>query len=103
MRDRTRRGLDVLQAALILGIAGDALLRATPWGLNLLLWLVLALGAGLALLARWRRGALTGEGRLIILPLIFFAACFAWRDSRTLQLLESTGTESVLAARRLWT
>lgn len=89
MKDRTRRGLDVLQAALILGVAGDALLRATPWGLNLLLWVLLALAAGLALLARWRRNALSPDGRLIILPLVFFAACFVWRDSTTLNLLDA--------------
>ena len=89
MKDRTRRGLDVLQAALILGVAGDALLRATPWGLNLLLWMVLALLAGLWLAARWRRVSLTDDGRLIILPLVFFAACFAWRDSRTLYFLDT--------------
>jgi hypothetical protein len=80
--------LDVLQAALILGVTGDALLRATPWGLNLLLWMLVALMAGLALLARWRRAALSNDGRWIILPLIFFAACFAWRDSMTLNLVD---------------
>ncbi|HEY0322318.1 MAG TPA: DUF4173 domain-containing protein [Pyrinomonadaceae bacterium] len=88
MKDRTRRGLDILQAALILGVLGDALLRATPWGLNVLLWVVVALAAGLALLARWRRSALSNDSRRIILPLIFFAACFVWRDSPTLKLLD---------------
>lgn len=88
MRDRTRRGLDVLQAAFILGIVGDALLRATPWGLNVLLWMVLFVTAGFMLLARWRRKVLSNDARLIILPLLFFAACFVWRDSPTLQLLD---------------
>lgn len=88
MKDRTRRGLDVLQAALILGVVGDALLRATPWGLNVLLWMAVALAAGLALVARWRRGALSNDTRWAALPLIFFAACFVWRDSPTLQLLD---------------
>lgn len=89
MTDRTRRGLDVLQASLILGVVGDALLRATPWGLNLLLWVVLAVAAGLMLLARWRRNLLSNDGRWIILPLIFFAACFVWRDSLALKLLDA--------------
>ncbi|HEV7842616.1 MAG TPA: hypothetical protein VGO69_02915, partial [Pyrinomonadaceae bacterium] len=88
MKERTRRGLDILQAALILGVVGDALLRATPWGLNVLLWMAVALAAGLALLARWRRGALSNDTRWIVLPLIFFAACFVWRDSPTLKLLD---------------
>jgi hypothetical protein len=89
MKERTRRGLDVLQAALILGVVGDALLRATPWGLNVLLWMVLALAAGLMLIARWRRNLLSGTGRWIALPLIFFAACFVWRDSPTLKLIDA--------------
>jgi hypothetical protein len=88
MKDRTRRGLDIVQAALILGVTGDALLRATPWGLNLLLWVLVALAAGLALVARWRRVALKGDSRLIALPLVFFASCFVWRDSPTLMLID---------------
>jgi hypothetical protein len=88
MKDRTRRGLDILQAALILGVTGDALLRATPWGLNVLLWVLVALVAGLALLARWRRVGLSGDSRLVALPLIFFASCFVWRDSLTLKLID---------------
>ena len=91
MKDGTRRGLDVLQAALILGVAGNALLRATPWGLNALLWMVLFVVAAVMLLARWRHKALNGEGRWIILPLIFFAACLVWRDSPTLKLLDALG------------
>jgi hypothetical protein len=88
MRERTRRGLDILQAALILGVTGDALLRATPWGLNVLLWMLVALVAGLALVARWRRAALMSDSRLIALPLVFFASCFVWRDSPTLKLID---------------
>ncbi|HEV7844528.1 MAG TPA: DUF4173 domain-containing protein, partial [Pyrinomonadaceae bacterium] len=73
---------------LILGVVGNALLRAAPWGLNLLLWMVLFVAAGIMLVARWRRKVLSGDARLIVLPLIFFAACFVWRDSLTLQLLD---------------
>ena len=34
---RTRLGLEIVGAGLALGVAGDALLRAVPWGLNALL------------------------------------------------------------------
>jgi hypothetical protein len=88
MRESTRRGLDVLQAALVLGVLGDALLRATPWGLNLLLWMLCFTAAGLAIVARWRSDRLRGEARLVVVPLIFFAVCFVWRDSITLRLLD---------------
>jgi hypothetical protein len=91
MNEKTKRGLEVVEAALLLGILGDALLRATPWGLNVTLWsgaLALAL---LALLVRGRSKALSGEGRWLLLPLAFFSAGFAWRDSLTLQILDALG------------
>lgn len=87
MNTRTKLGLDVLEAALLLGLLGDALLRATPWGLNLLLWVAALTVAFVALLARWRHTAFKGEGRWLILPVIFGAAAFAWRDSATLNFL----------------
>lgn len=87
MKERTKLGLRVLEAALLMGLLGDALLRATPWGVNLLLWVAALMAAVIALLARWRRGVLASEGRWLLLPVIFFAADFAWRDSWTLRSL----------------
>ena len=43
----------VVGAALGLGLLGDALLRATPWGVNAFLWFA-ALTAAATLLLRWR-------------------------------------------------
>ena len=89
MNERTRQGLHALAAALLLGILGDALLRATPWGLNFFLWTGACLAATVALLERWRRAALKGEGGWLLLPVIVFAAAFAWRDSPTLKWLDA--------------
>jgi Domain of unknown function (DUF4173) len=117
MNERTRRGLVVVGAAVALGILGDALLRATPWGLNLLVWVaaLAAVGAGMLRtggIATARRrerlmGVVTvssglvtkdrGEGRWLLLPILFFAATFAWRDSPTLRLLNSLGLLVALA------
>ena len=36
LSERTRLGLEILGAGAALGIASDALLRVTPWGLNAL-------------------------------------------------------------------
>jgi hypothetical protein len=88
MNEKTKRGLEVLEAALLLGVLGDALLRATPWGLNVTLWMSALALALLALLARGRRRAFVGEARWLFLPLLFFSAAFAWRDSLTLQILD---------------
>ena len=38
MNKRTKTGLAIIQVALILGVLGDVLLRAKPWGLNVLLF-----------------------------------------------------------------
>jgi Domain of unknown function (DUF4173) len=88
MKERTKLGLRVLEAALLMGLLGDALLRATPWGVNVLLWVAALMAAVIALLARWRRGVLAAEGRWLLLPVIFFAAGLAWRDSTTLRSLD---------------
>lgn len=103
MKDRTRRGLDVLQAALILGVLGDALLKATPWGLNLLLWMLLFVAASLMLLARWRPNRLSDDARLIFPLLVLFAACFAWRDSMMLKLLDGLAITLALSLAALRT
>jgi hypothetical protein len=39
--DRHRLALRLIAAAILLGIAGDAMLRWVPWGLNALLWTIL--------------------------------------------------------------
>ena len=38
MNDKTKLGVRILVAALILGVLGDALLRTGPWGINAFLW-----------------------------------------------------------------
>ena len=54
MNERTKTGLEILEAAVLLGILGDVLLRETPFGLNVLLF-VGALGAALVMLTLRRR------------------------------------------------
>jgi len=86
MGSRTRLALALLGAALLLGLLGDELFRATPLGLNLFLW-VLALAVVLVGLAIWRGAPLVG-GRLWMLPtLVLFAGLVVWRDSAPLLAL----------------
>jgi Domain of unknown function (DUF4173) len=91
MSERTKQGLKVLEAALLLGVLGDGLLRATPKGLNVLLWTGAIVGAVLVLLGHKRRRALSGGGHFLLLSAILFAAAFAWRDSLTLNWLAGLG------------
>src|SRR5215210_1148579 len=88
MTERTKKGLDCIEAALLLGGLGDMLLRETPWGLNLLLWAVALALAIIALTARWRGELWRGKGHWLLLPVIFFALAFVWRDSLTLKSLD---------------
>src|SRR5438067_4217112 len=90
MNERTRQGLRALEAALLLGALGDALLRATPWGLNFFLWTSALLAAVVALLERGKRRAVwQGAGGWLLLPIILSSAAFAWRDSPTLKWLNA--------------
>lgn len=88
MNERTKKGLDCIEAALLLGVMGDVLLRATPWGVNVMLWVGVLVLAFTALILRWKSKLLKEEGRWLVLPVLFFAAAFAWRDSMTLKALD---------------
>ena len=97
MSERTKLGLGVLEAAALLGLLGDGLLRATPWGLNVFLW-VAAFAAGAHALSR-QKGARTtaGEARWLWPVVLGLAACFAWRDSITLKFLDTLTVFAALA------
>ncbi len=86
MESRTRLGLGILGAALILGGLGDTLLRATPWGINFLLWVSALAVAGIALT---RLGVpLRGDGRWFAVVAVLFAGGVLWRDSPVLVALD---------------
>ena len=83
MREGTRLGLLALAAATLLGLLGDLLLRAVPWGVNAPLWM-LALVVGVGLLLYQARLPLLGEGRWLALIALAFAGGIALRDSQAL-------------------
>lgn len=86
MNEKTTLGLYVLFTGFVLGLLTDLLLRVTPWGINFAIWMAaLALGLFL-LLRRWEPERLKND-RWLFLPVILFAAAFAWRDSHTLKTL----------------
>src|SRR5215218_11025014 len=87
MSSQTKLGLGLLGSALFLGLLGDELLRATPLGLNVFLWIAALAGVVVAL-ARWRGAPLNG-GRLWMIPtLLLFSALIVWRDSLWLVALD---------------
>lgn len=81
MGGETREGLKLLGAGLILGLLGDLLLRATPLGLGLALWIA---AFCVLLVVLGRRVPLWVVG-----PLVVFAGLVVWRDSPWLVSLDA--------------
>jgi hypothetical protein len=86
MTAQTKQGLHLLAAALLAGLSGNWLLRATPWGVNLVLWVTIV-AASIFWLIRRHQSQLLGRAIWLAAPAIFFAAAFAWRSSPTLNAL----------------
>src|SRR5262245_37275596 len=82
--------------AFISGVFGDSLLRATPWGLNLLVWIAVLVVSAVVVLAFNRVESVIGS-RWLVIPLMFFAAAVAWRDSQVLKALNLIGIVMTLA------
>jgi hypothetical protein len=95
--DRTKMGLELIQAALLLGILGDAMLRAIPWGLNVFLAVAGVAGATVMLNNRWRRNSFRRRDAWLYVSLIVFSLSIAWRDSATLTALDILALLTVLA------
>jgi hypothetical protein len=88
--ERTRLGLGVIGAALVLGGLGDILLRATPWGINFLIWVTALVGLA-ALLARRGHVGTEGEGKWLVFVAVVFASGIVVRDSPVVVVLDVLG------------
>src|SRR5918993_185630 len=88
--ERTRLGLGVLGVALVLGGLGDLLLRATPWGINFLIWVTAIVGLAILLARRGRVGT-GGEGKWLVFVAVVFGAGVVLRDSPVVVFLDLLG------------
>src|SRR5262245_18489341 len=96
MTEKTRLSYSIMTVAVVTGALGDGLLRARPWGLNLFVWIaVLAVSAADVL--DWNDVDLGSGSRWLGIPLMFFAAAIAWRDSPVLKGLNLIGIAITLA------
>lgn len=91
---RQQTGLGLLGMAVLLGLLGDGLLRATPWGLNFPLWVGIAITGGWAVLPVTPERAPAGGWPLI--TALFFAGCLAWRDAEFLQFWNAVAVLAML-------
>ena len=96
MTERSRIGLTILGVAGLFGILGDALLRSTPWGLNLLLWMI-PFAVALLLCLPVRPTALKGGGGWLLALLLTLTAGLIWRDSPVLKALSVLAVMIALA------
>lgn len=80
----TRTALWICGAALAVGLAGDHLLRGVPWGAGTALWLLLAIGAALAV--AFASGRLDGTHvSALLVTAALFAMGLVWRDADELK------------------
>src|SRR5438876_847381 len=94
--ERTRLALAVLGTAVALGIAGDILLRATPWGLNALLCTV-GLVAAAAWTARRRGTPVSRDAPWLAATALLLGSNFAARDSTFLRAFDAIGLAIVFS------
>ncbi|MGI8640752.1 MAG: DUF4153 domain-containing protein, partial [Pyrinomonadaceae bacterium] len=97
MNEKTKTGLEILQAAVLLGILGDVLLRATPWGLNVFLFIGALVAAMTMLILRRRQEFWNTQTILLSGALVFFAALFVWRDAMELKIFDTLAILTILA------
>lgn len=97
MNERTKTGLEVLQAAVLLGILGDVLLRVTPWGINVFLFVGALVAAMTMLFLRRKQELWTSQMIALNGALVFFAAMFVWRDSTELRTADGLMILTILA------
>ena len=97
MNERTITGLEILQAAVLLGVLGDVLLRQTPWGLNVLLFVGALVAAMIMMILRRRQEFWNVQTGALNIALVFFAAMFVWRDSMELKIYDALAILTILA------
>ena len=89
MNERTKTGLEILQASVLVGVLGNILLRQTPWGLNAFLFVAVFVAALLMLMRRRRPELLTKTTIALTAAMIFFASMFLIRDSIELRVYDT--------------
>lgn len=95
--ERTKLGLEILEVAVLLGVLGDILLRAIPWGLNILLFVLGIVAGMIALIYRRKREYWNFQTLSLHGALIFFGAMFVWRDSYELKFFDTIAILTILA------
>ncbi|HMT06667.1 MAG TPA: DUF4173 domain-containing protein [Pyrinomonadaceae bacterium] len=86
MNEHTKIGLHIILAAVVIGMASDGLLHVDQWGINVLAFNVVFVGAAFFLMRRFAKDMLTPHTYALFGAQVFFAACFAWRAAPELRV-----------------
>jgi len=86
MNEQTRIGLHVILAAVVIGVAADALLHVDHWGINVLAFNLVFVAAAFGLMWRFAKDMLTPHTYALFGAQLFFAAMFAWRAAPGLRV-----------------
>ena len=89
MNERTKTGLEIIQAAVLIGVLGNVLLREPPWGLSAFLFVTTFVAAILMLMRRRRPELLTTNTLALSGAMVFFAAMFVIRDAEQLLVFDT--------------
>ncbi|MBX3244375.1 MAG: hypothetical protein KF685_07945 [Acidobacteria bacterium] len=89
MNERTRTGLEILLTALVVGVAGNLLLRQTPWGANAFLFVTVFTAAMIFITVRHRPELLTLRTLSLQGAMVFFASMFLLRDAEELLVYDT--------------
>ena len=101
MNEKTKTGLGILQAAVLLGVIADLLFRQSSLGLNVFLWFGLLSLAMVAITIRRKRKLLDSQTLALHGALIFFAFSYVWRDSSELKFFSFVAILSILTVQVL--
>lgn len=96
MTNRTKTGIEILQVSALLGILGNLLLRETPWGLNVFLFVTAFVIAAGMLIVRRKPEFLTGQNAALFGVMLFFSAMFVWRDSVELRIYDTLAILTIM-------
>jgi hypothetical protein len=89
MKDRTKKGIEIIVTAALVGVLGNLLLRQTPWGANVTLF-VAAFVAGLIVLTkRFRPDVLTFRTTALLAAMMFFGAMYSLRDAVEIKVMDT--------------
>jgi hypothetical protein len=96
MTSRNKAALELLQASFLIGLLGNLLLRATPWGLNAFLFVALFV-LGLLMLWRRHRPDLLGKTNIALAAaMVFFASMFLIRDAEELLVFDTLAIIAIM-------